>query len=155
MRAIYIVLFTVFFYALPAAASGQETKNEKAIKRAVLDYIEAQHHTDPTLFKRGVDEKLAKRTYWRTSSGKETVLETSFETMIEVAKTYNQHGDKFPKQPRVDVDILDIDNRVASVKLTVDEWIDYMHLYQTQQGDWKIVNVLWQYHDQNKHQSQK
>jgi len=155
MRIIYLALMTIFVCTQSMAANGKVDNNKQAIKRAVLDYIEAQHRTQPELFKRGVDEKLAKRTYWRTSDGEEMVLETSFDTMLEVAKTYNQDGDKFPAKPRVEVDILDIDNRVASVKLTVDEWIDYMHLYQTRQGDWKIVNVLWQYHDQNKHQSSK
>ena len=73
--------------------------------------------------------------------------------MVELAGRYNQKGDKFPEAPRVEIKILDIDKRVASVKLIVDDWIDYMHLYQNDQQQWKTINVLWQYHDLNKHKS--
>ena len=38
---------------------------KKAITRAVLDYIESQHQVEPTLMERGLDKKLAKRTYWQ------------------------------------------------------------------------------------------
>nr|WP_310741892.1 hypothetical protein [Pseudoalteromonas sp. SG41-6] len=41
------------------------------------------------------------------------------------------------------------------MKLTVDDWIDYMHLYKNENKEWKIINVLWQYHDPKKHSSQK
>ena len=80
-------------------------------------------------------------------------METSYEFMVRLAGFYNKNGDKFPDSPKKEVDILDIDGRVASVKLTVDGWIDYMHLIKTESGEWKIVNVLWQYHDQTKHSS--
>jgi hypothetical protein len=137
------------------AASANTPDDTVAIKRAVLDYIESQHKTAPELMKRGLDKKLAKRTFWKSKEGAEFILETDFSTMVMVAKSYNKAGDKFPKHPKVDIKILDIDNRVASVKLTVDEWIDYMHLYKNEELEWKIINVLWQYHDTNKHSSKK
>ncbi|GLX85354.1 hypothetical protein tloyanaT_16060 [Thalassotalea loyana] len=128
-------------------------KNVQAIERAILDYIESQHQSNPEIMKRGLDKKLAKRTYWQSKDGQEFVLETDHDTMVWVAENYNKNGDKFPKSPTVNIDILDIDQRVASVKLTVDDWIDYMHLYQTDKGEWKIINVLWQFHDTRKHVS--
>lgn len=82
-------------------------------------------------------------------------METSFDTMVWVAENYNKKGDKFSKSPNVDIKVLDIDNRAASIKLTVDDWIDYMHLYKNEAGQWKIINVLWQYHDESKHTSKK
>jgi hypothetical protein len=103
--------------------------------------------------KRGLDKKLAKRTYWESKDGSEFIMETDFETMVWVAENYNKEGNKFPLSPKVNIDILDIDNRVASVKLTVDDWIDYMHLYKNENNEWKIINVLWQYHDTKKHSS--
>lgn len=82
-------------------------------------------------------------------------METSYEFMLEIAKTYDKNGDRFPEDPKVDIKILDVDKRVASVKLTVDEWIDYMHLYKNDEGEWKTINVLWQYHDTGKHNSRR
>ena len=148
-RVIALILSVLFSCAVIA-----DTPNDnKKVKRAVLDYIESQHKVKPDLMERGLDEKLAKRTYRESKDGSEFIMETDFETMVWVAENYNKDGNKFPLSPKIDIDILDIDNRVASVKLTVDDWIDYMHLYKNENNEWKIINVLWQYHDTKKHSS--
>ena len=131
----------------PLLAQAADAADNQLIERAVRDYIESQHNPDPARMERALDPKLAKRTYWKAADGSEFVMNTDFDTMVKVARTYNKDGTKFPPQPRVDIKILDVDQRVATVKLTADEWIDYMHLYKNQRSEWKIVNVLWQYHD--------
>lgn len=131
---------------MPVFAQAINIADEQ-IERAVRDYIESQHQANPARMERGIDPKLAKRTYWRAADGSEFIMNTDFDTMLKVARNYNKDGTKFPAQPRVDIKILDVDQRVASVKLTVDEWIDYMHLYKNDHGEWKILNVLWQYHE--------
>lgn len=151
----YRLFFLLLCMLLCKGAIAQNSDEEEKIKRAVLDYIVSQHKVDPELMERGLDKKLAKRTFWKNKQGEEGVLETSFDTMIWVAKNYNKDGDKFPATPRIDIDILDVDNRVSSVKLTADDWIDYMHLYKNEQQEWKIINVLWQYHDETRHASKK
>lgn len=149
-----VIVFTLSVLFSCAVIAGTPNDSE-SIKRAVLDYIESQHKVEPDLMKRGLDEKLAKRTYWQSKDGSEFIMETDFETMVWVAENYNKNGDKFSSSPQIDINILDIDNRVASVKLTVDDWIDYMHLYKNENSEWKIINVLWQYHDTKKHSSNK
>jgi len=146
------IFLSMAFLMLSFSCLANEELQHQGIKRAVLDYIESQHKVEPALMARGLDKKLAKRTYWQEKSGKEFVMETSYDFMVELAGRYNKKGDKFPKKPLVKIDILDVDKRVASVKLTVDEWIDYMHLYQNKEGHWKVINVLWQYHDISRHQ---
>ncbi|NHZ61797.1 nuclear transport factor 2 family protein [Massilia genomosp. 1] len=131
----------------PLMAQAAEATENALIERAVRDYIESQHKADPARMERGLDPKLAKRTYWQAADGTEFIMQTDFDAMLKVARTYNRDGTKFPAQPRVDIKILDVDQRVATVKLSADEWIDYMHLYKNQRSEWKIVNVLWQYHD--------
>ncbi len=149
------LLISLLFAVLPLAAQAAGTTDTQLIERAVRDYIESQHLPDPARMERALDQKLAKRTYWKSADGAEFVMNTDFDTMVKVAKTYNKDGTKFPKKPRVDIKILDIDQRVATVKLTADEWIDYMHLYKNQRSEWKIVNVLWQYHDTARQASKK
>lgn len=139
----------------PMFALAGDPSDSPAIERAVLDYIESQHKADPALMRRGLDEQLAKRTYWQAADGTEFIMKTDFETMLQVAKTFNKDGTKFPNPPRIDIKILDVDNRVATVKLIADEWIDYMHLYKNQRNEWKIINVLWQYHDAKRQVSKK
>jgi len=151
IRIIFLTMVIAFSHTVKADTSI----DSRAIKRAVLDYIEAQQKVDPNLMRRGLDVTLAKRTYWESKEGTEYILETDFDTMIKVAETYNIDGKKFPKKPKIEINVFDIDNRVASVKLTVDDWIDYMHLYKTDDHQWKIINVLWQYNDIKKHSSKR
>lgn len=139
----------------PVVAMAAGVPDEQLIERAARDYIESQHQADPARMERGIDPQLAKRTYWQAADGSEFIMKTDFDAMVKVAKTYNKDGTKFPAQPRVDIKILDVDQRVATVKLTADEWIDYMHLYKNQRGEWKILNVLWQYHDTGRQVSKK
>jgi hypothetical protein len=49
------------------------------------------------------------------------------------------------------VKLLDVSARTASVKLIADAWIDYMHIVK-ENGEWKIINVLWQYNDVKQHE---
>lgn len=152
MQASFLFLL---FAAVPLMAQAAEPTDTQSIERAVRDYIESQHKPDPARMERGLDPKLAKRTYWQAADGSEFIMHTDFDAMVKVARTYNLDGKKFPAQPRVDIKILDVDQRVATVKLSADEWIDYMHLYKNQRSEWKIVNVLWQYHDTARQVSKK
>ncbi|MCL1057585.1 nuclear transport factor 2 family protein [Shewanella gelidimarina] len=151
----YRVLLLTLAVLFSSAAIADTSNDSDDVKRAVLDYIESQHNVEPDLMKRGLDKELAKRTYWKSKDGSEFIMETDFETMVWVAENYNKDGDKFPSSPKIDIDILDIDKRVASVKLTADDWIDYMHLYKNENKEWKILNVLWQYNDTQRHSSKK
>ncbi|KGK00335.1 nuclear transport factor 2 family protein [Thalassotalea sp. ND16A] len=129
-------------------------ENDSAlIKEAARNYIVSQHTSQQQLMAKALHKKLTKRTFWQQQNGGEFIMETNYNNMLNVAKNYNKLGDKFPTSPRIDIKILDIEQRVASVKLTADDWIDYMHLVKTDEGDWKIINVLWQYHDITKHQA--
>jgi hypothetical protein len=152
MYSVLVLTLSVLFSSAVIADTSSDSKN---ITRAVLDYIESQHKVEPDLMKRGLDRKLAKRTYWKSKDGSEFIMETDFETMVWVAENYNKDGNKFPSSPKIDIEIFDIENRVASVKLTVEDWIDYMHLYKNENDEWKIINVLWQYHDTKRHSNQK
>ncbi|TQV86951.1 nuclear transport factor 2 family protein [Aliikangiella coralliicola] len=149
-----VILFLSLSLLSVGSHAGQQG-DAVAIKKVVLDYIESQHVPSPKRMSKALDKKLAKRTYWKNADGTEFVMETSRDTMLKVAETYNADGNKFPENPRKEIKILDIDGRVATIKLTADDWIDYMHLFKNQQGEWKIINVLWQYHEQSRQQSKK
>ncbi|TQV78189.1 nuclear transport factor 2 family protein [Exilibacterium tricleocarpae] len=149
------ILLLVFSVVNSPVVVADGSRDVEFIERAVLDYIEAQHKVKPELIVRGLDKKLVKRTYWLDKEGSEFILETNYGDMVKLAGSYNKDGTKFPKNPRVEISILDIDKRTASVKLTVDDWIDYMHLYKNKDSEWKVINVLWQYHDINRHSSKK
>ncbi len=130
---------------------AQTKQDSMAITQAALDYIEAQHKPNPTQMERALHPRMVKRTFWKDkATGKDYVRETTTESMILLAESYNQKGDKFPMVPKKEVLLLDVSERTASVKLIADEWIDYMHLVKLN-GSWKIINVLWQYHNVQQH----
>ena len=134
------------------ACFAQTTQDSLAIKRAALDYIESQHKPNPKQMEQALHPRLVKRTFWKDkATGKDYVRETSAESMVLLAESYNKKGDKFPANPKKDLKFLDVSDRTASVKLLADEWIDYMHLVKLN-GSWKIINVLWQYNDSAQHQ---
>lgn len=137
--------------AMSLTVRAQTHEDSVAVRQAALDYIEAQHLTQPELFERAAHPRMVKRTFWLyPKTQKEYLRETFTDAMILLSETYNQDGDRFPTNPKKEVIILDMHDKTASVKLIADEWIDYMHIVKLN-GKWQIVNVLWQYNDSSKH----
>lgn len=142
-----ILVLTVF----AQVAYSQTKQDSLAIKQAALDYIESQHKPNPAQMERALHPRMVKRTFWKDkSTQKEYVRETSTEQMVLLAESYNKKGDQFPATPKKEVRFLDVSDKTASVKLIADDWIDYMHLVKVN-GTWKIINVLWQFHDSSRH----
>jgi hypothetical protein len=138
----YSLLCLAGYYML-----GQTKQDTLEIQQAALDYIESQHKPNPKQMERALHPRMVKRTFWKDKeTGKAYVRETTTESMVLLAESYNKQGDKFPSSPKKQIVLLDVSERTASVKLVADEWIDYMHIVKLN-GSWKIINVLWQYHD--------
>nr|WP_315248229.1 nuclear transport factor 2 family protein [uncultured Flavobacterium sp.] len=130
------------------AQTAQDTLD---IKRVALAYIEAQHNPNPKLMEGALHPRMVKRSVFRNKAAKKDFVSEFFaENMVILAETYNVKGDKFPKNPRKEIKLLDVSAKTASVKLLADTWIDYMHIVKTN-GEWKIINVLWQYNDVSQH----
>ncbi|MAQ76567.1 MAG: hypothetical protein CL613_09570 [Aquimarina sp.] len=146
-----VLLFGVFFFIISFSIQGQTQKDSLEIEQVALDYIESQHNVKPEQFERAAHPRMVKRTFWMNKkSGKEYLRETFTDAMILLAETYNQDKDKFPANPKKEVIILDIFDKIASVKLIADDWVDYMHIVKLN-GKWQLVNVLWQFNDATKH----
>jgi hypothetical protein len=143
-----VIAFAFFSFTLQA----QTAQDSLDIKRVAFAYIEAQHNPNPKLMEGALHPRLVKRSVFRSKAAKKDYISEYFaENMVILAETYNAKGDKFPKNPRKEVKLLDVSARTASVKLIADAWIDYMHIVKTN-GEWKIINVLWQYNDVTQHE---
>ncbi len=150
MKHSLIIMISSLFFST-CYVKGQTKQDSLAIKQVALDYIESQHNVKPEQFERAAHPRMVKRTFWTNKeTGKEYLRETFTDAMILLAETYNQDGEKFPKNPKKEVVILDASDKTASVKLVADAWIDYMHIVKLN-GEWKLVNVLWQFNDSEKH----
>lgn len=87
---------------------------------------------------------------WDRASKKEVATATSKEQMIAFATNWNKSNTKFPLEPNNQITILDIYNRIATVKLVSDNWVEYLQLIKLD-GTWSIVNLIWQHKDINRY----
>lgn len=148
---IKIHLFTLVIILTGNTVFSQTKQDSLEITQSALDYIESQQKPNPAQMERALHPRMVKRTFWKDrATGKDYLRETTTESMILLAESYNKNQDKFPPSPRKEVKLLDVSERTASVKLVADDWIDYLHIVKLN-GNWKIVNVLWQFNDSNQH----
>mgnify|MGYP003585157113 FL=1 len=146
----YLILSTIIFCSFKIQA--QTKQDSLDIKRVALAYIEAQHTPNPKLMESALHPRMVKRSVFRNKTAQKDFISEFFtENMVILAETYNVKGDKFPKNPRKEIKLLDVSAKTASVKLLADAWIDYMHIVKVN-AEWKIVNVLWQYNDVSQHE---
>jgi len=145
------LLFTIALIFISNAIFSQTRQDSIEIRQSALDYIESQHKPNPAQMEGALHPRMVKRTFWKDKpTGKDYIRETSTESMVLLAESYNKNNDKFPSSPKKEVKLLDVSERTASVKLIADQWIDYLHIVKLN-GSWKIINVLWQFKDTRQH----
>ncbi|MCK5402400.1 MAG: nuclear transport factor 2 family protein, partial [Flavobacteriaceae bacterium] len=121
------------------------------IKRISLGYLIALQELKPDLMNEVMNDSLNKVTIgYNRELKKEVVTYISKERMIKNAENWNKSNTRFPPKPSNQVIILDIYNRIATVKLFSDNWVEYLHLIKLD-GKWSIVNLLWQHKDINRY----
>ena len=85
---------------------------------------------------------LAKRSVMLDSRAKKGKIE-HMSALRLVQATRRRTAKPAPEKQRKDVIIFDVFGNTASVKLVMNDWIDYLHVARLA-GQWKIVNVLWE-----------
>jgi len=148
------VLAGIMLLALIAGVTTASTAaDEDAIKATALDYIEGWYTGDAARMERALHPDLAKRIVAPGPNGHSVVQNMSAEQLI--GATRGGAGKQTPAdQRRMDVQILDIYENVASVRVTAGEWIDYLHVGKVD-GEWKIINVLWEFTPEAKARRQR
>ena len=146
----FLFLVLALFLAAPASAQQDATADREAVRQAVLDYVEGIYNVEPARIERSVSPNLAKLGFYRPPA--ETAYRPgrsmAFQQLVEIAKNFNKEG-KLRKDAPKEIEIYDVMDQTATVKLTAEWGIDYMHLAKMD-GKWMIVNVLWQSHPPKK-----
>jgi hypothetical protein len=135
--------------ALPLVAFVAPSRNDEdraAVERAVLDYVEGVYEVKPELIERSVHPDLKKYGFWRESADQPYEgMAMTHAQLVELAANYNKDGKRCPPgSPKV-IELLDVMDQTAAIKLTAAWGVDYMQLAKYE-GKWKILHVLWQSH---------
>lgn len=121
---------------------SQAPADSAAIRATALDYIEGWCGADAGRMEKALHPHLAKRFVEPLAAGNVRLTETTALELVQQVRAGG--GSDIPEsERRTDVQILDVFQDVASVRVDAHGWIDYMHLARFG-GDWKIVNVLWE-----------
>ena len=132
-------------------ASKASQKDSTEIQRIALGYLVALQELKPTLMNEVMNDSLKKITIgWNRALKKEFAKPTTKAQMIEFATSWNKSNTKFPFNSNNKLTILDIYNRIATVKLVSDNWVEYLHLIKLD-GKWSIANLIWQHKDIKKY----
>ena len=127
-----------------AIAQTASTDDENAaITKTALDYIEGWYVGDAARMERALYPELAKRMISiDPKTGRSQFNHMG--AMVLVQRTRDGGGKKTPPDQQLkEVTILDRYNNAAVVKIVASDWIDYLEVAKLN-GDWKIINVLWE-----------
>lgn len=140
IRSIVLGALVCSIGMLPAAA--QSAADSAAIRETAMDYMQGWYTGDTLRMGRALHPDLAKRIVHTGPDGASRLDHMGADRLVE--GTRRGFGKETPASERQsDAAILDIFGNTASVKATMRDWIDYMHMAKWN-GRWVIVNVLWE-----------
>ncbi len=124
---------------------SQTVQDSAAIRVTALNYVEAWYEGNAERMAKAVHPQLVKRSVGpnRDYRKNENILnEMNFDQLLDGTK--KGFGKRIPNERQIkNITILSIYNNSASVKTEMADWIDFMHLARWN-GEWKIINVLWE-----------
>ena len=137
-----ITLVTLALLGVHGLAFAQE---EEKIRNAVADYVEGFYDGDTTKIIRSINPDLSKRGYSinAETGGYKTHVMT-YERAIGFARDVMEEPKYAAPEGAVrKIEILDAQDKIASVKLTAYWGIDYL-LLAKYEDKWMVTKVLWQ-----------
>jgi hypothetical protein len=130
----------------PFAGSAQTKPNadRDAVRQAALDYVEGIYNVQPERIQRSVHPSLVKRGFYKKDASTPYVeMPMTYDQLVKLAGDWNKGGKRDTKIKEVAV--LDLLDQTATAKVTAAWGVDYM-LLGKYDGQWKIVQILWQSH---------
>lgn len=129
--------------AAPAVSSRtQSAQDREAVRQAGLDYVEGVYNVQPERIERSVHPTLVKRGFYKKdASTPYAELHMTYDQLVNLARTWNKDGKRDTRVKNVEV--LDLADKTAVVKITAQWGIDYMLLGKFDNG-WKITQIIWQ-----------
>jgi hypothetical protein len=137
-------LIAAFFILSAKAIFAQTEQDKKEVERALLDYIEGFYEGDTVKLTRSIPPHFIKYGYWKDDKTAKYGGEgMSYQAMNNYANNVKARNRQQPPTAIKKVEVFDVQEQVASGKVTAWWGIDYILLEKTN-GKWQIRNVLWQ-----------
>jgi ketosteroid isomerase-like protein len=111
------------------------------ITQTVLDYFEGWYDGDVARMDRALHPELVKRTVRTDDVAEPTLGMVSKARMVEL--TGAGEGAQDAGDRRVDVTVVDVHDRIATVVVRTQVYREYLHLVRGPSG-WQIAGALWQ-----------
>jgi Putative lumazine-binding len=126
----------------PAFSSAQTAADREGVERAALDYLEGFYEGSTEKLSRSVHPEVLKFGFYRKNREYHRSPMT-FDEMLAFARRVKDRQE-FPAQDAPKrVELLDVLDQTAAVKVYAWWGSDYLNLAKYD-GEWKIVQVLWQ-----------
>jgi hypothetical protein len=142
-----ILFASALIVGIAAGASSvitrtQAAQDREAVRQAGLDYIEGVYNVQPERIERSVHPALVKRGFYKKDAAAPYVENPmTYEQLVNLARTWNKEGKRNTSVKNVE--ILDLLDQTAVVKITASWGIDHM-LLGKYDGKWKISLIQWQ-----------
>lgn len=136
------VLMTIALGTASVVSSTQASQDREAVRQAGLDYVEGVYNVQPERIERSVHPSLVKRGFYKKDAAAPYVeMPMSYDQLVNLARTWNKDGKR--NTSIKNVEILDLLDQTAVVKITASWGIDHM-LLGKYDGKWKISLIQWQ-----------
>jgi hypothetical protein len=137
-----LILATIIAAAPAVLTRTQVAQDREAVRQAGLDYVEGVYNVQPERIERSVHPTLVKRGFYKKDAATPYAeLHMTYDQLVNLARTWNKDGKRDTKVKNVEV--LDLADKTAVVKITAQWGIDYMLLGKFDNG-WKITQIIWQ-----------
>ena len=134
----------VLVMATVTGAQNSSTRDTDAVRRAALDYVEGFYEGDTAKLVRALRPEMYKYGFWRDSATSPyRGSQMTFAQALAYANRVKTRNTPAPASAPKVVQVLDVMDQTASVKLTAQWGIDYL-LLAKYDGRWMISHVLWQ-----------
>ena len=139
-----IIIFLTLFFVINSTAQEKD-KAIKDVTQAAFNYIDTFYKADTTLAYKSVHRDVRKVGWWfDTKKGVYSdKLEMPFDKLVGLAKRWNVKGDRVNDQSPRKVEVLEVSDKIAVVKVIAEWGIDYLNMVKTDEG-WKSINIVWQ-----------
>lgn len=129
---------------LPMGLSAQTAADRAGVERAALDYLEGFYEGSTDKIRRSVHPEALKFGFFRRDANSPYQrVPMSFDEMLEFATEVKESGEFPPASAPKRVELLDVLDQTAAAKVYAWWGSDYL-LMARYEGEWKIVQVLWQ-----------